>query len=225
MPRPRALPFKDVQFAKLGRPLARTCGMLNADADYARIVALLTKQQLAPYVSFAKTDDFNGIARNKTGRVVVRVSDGTIVSGDSSGIEAGDFHDRSNPVTHPTFEPDCYRAVGESDTTYDGGPAIKLDLVPTCKSKDPHDVDYPFTTLYANSQNLHPLDVSGTVPPTGDNKSVTVSLDQRYRDFDGRVLPTRLKVDVSGSGWMFWLQVHVTETYGDYRFLNSLELP
>jgi len=195
--------------------------MINADADYARIVSLLGKQQLAPYVSYAKTDDVNGLVHSKSGRVVVRVSDGKIVAGDSSGIEAGDYHDRSNPVTHPTFDPACYRATGESETTYEGQPAVRLTLAPVCASKNPHDVEYPFTTLYAQRDSLHPLDVNGTVEPTDDSKSVTVSLDQRYADFGGRVLPTRLKVDVSGSGWMFWLHVHVVETYGDYQFLNS----
>jgi hypothetical protein len=195
--------------------------MLNADADYAQIVSLLTKQQLAPYVSYAKSDVVDGFGKHTgAGHVVVRVSDGTIVSGDSSGIEAGDYHDRSNPVSHPTFVAACYRAVTETADTYAGRPALKLTLVPTCQSK-PHDVDYPFTTLYADPQTLHPLDVSGTVKPTADSKDVMVALDQHFADFNGRVMPTQLKVDVSGSGWMFWLQVHVTETYGDYQFLNS----
>jgi len=135
--------------------------MLNADADYARIVALLTKQQLAPYVSYAKSDTVKGFGKHDaSGRVVVRVSDGVIISGDSSGIEAGNYHNRANPVTHSSFEAACYHAVSESEASYNGQPAIKLTLAPTCKSSNPNDVEYPFTTLYADSQTLRPLDVS-----------------------------------------------------------------
>ena len=196
--------------------------MTSADSDYARVVALLTKQQLAPYVSYAKVDEVRGIAkRSDDGRVVVRLSDGKIISGDSSGVEAGDYHGRANPVSHPSFDPACYRATGESESTYDGARALKIDLEPTCASHNTDDVEYPFTTLYVDPQTLHPINVSGVVKPTEDNKDVTVALDQRFGEFDGRVLPSQLNVDVSGHGWMFWLQVHVIERYGDYRFTTS----
>jgi hypothetical protein len=195
--------------------------MLHADTDYARIVSLLGKQQLAPYVSYQKHDTINGFSGKHGNHVVVRTSDGSIVTGEDSGIEAGDYHHHSNPVTHPTFDRACYRATDETETTYGGRPALRLTLAPTCASKNPHDVEYPFTTLYADKDNMQLLDVNGTVEPTDDNKSVTVALDEQYETFDGRILPSRLKVDVSGSGWMFWLQVHVTETYDTYQFLNS----
>ena len=195
--------------------------MISADADYARIVALLSKQQLAPYVSYAKTDTVKGLGKARdSGRVVVRVSDGTIISGDSSGIQAGDYHGRANPVSHPSFDPACYRATGEEGAELDGRSAIKLTLAPVCRSSG-DDNDYPFTTLYADATTLEPLDVYGVIEPSDANKNVRIALDQHYGEFSGRVLPTSLKVDVSGSGWMFWLQVHVTETYADYRFTNS----
>jgi hypothetical protein len=200
--------------------------MLGADTDYARIVAQLTKQQLAPYVSYTKTDTFNGMGSSKhDGRVVVRISDGAIVSGDSSGVEAGDYHGRANPVTHSSFEAACYRATSEAESSYNGQPAIRIELTPKCESENTGDTDYPFTTLYADARTLLPLDVNGTVVPADAHKSVTIALDQTYAEFDGRVLPARLKVDVAGSGWMFWLHVHVTETYADYRFLNTLSSP
>ncbi|MBV8116930.1 MAG: hypothetical protein JOZ01_03070, partial [Candidatus Eremiobacteraeota bacterium] len=58
-------------------------------------------------------------------------------------------------------------------------------------------------------------------PETEHNKGVSVSLAQRFAEFDGRVLPSSIKVDVSGSGFMFWLQVHLTESYSNFQFLNS----
>jgi hypothetical protein len=199
--------------------------MLSADADYAHIVSLLRKQQLAPYVAYLKSDHATGMAHVQSdGRVVVRISDGSIVSGESSGIEAGDYHNHSNPVTHPSFDPACYRATSESSATYNDIPAIKFELSPVCRDPDSNDKDgddYPFTTLFANPQDLRPIAVSGSFRPSDPHADVTVKLDQRYDVFDGRVLPSRLKVDVDGGGWMFWLHIHVTETYHDYQFLKS----
>jgi hypothetical protein len=195
--------------------------MISADSDYARIVALLTKQQLAPYVSYYAKENIEGVKHDDDGRVVVRTSDGKIVSGRSSGIEAGDYHSHANPVSHPAFDPACYRATKESQATFEGQTVIKLDLVPTCSNHNDGDVEHPFTTLFADAQTLRPLDVSGKVVPTGDNKVVTVALDQRFAEFSGHVLPSRLKVDVTGTSFMFWLQVHVDETYSDYRFTAS----
>lgn len=197
-------------------------GMLNADADYARMVLLLSKQQLAPYVSYVKTDTVDGLGKHKdSGRIVVRVSDGAIVSGASDEqLNVSDYRGHYNPITHPPFDPACYRATAEADAEYDGGSALKFTLAAVCKNR-PGDNDYPFTTLYVDPDTMHPLDVTGTAKPTDDNKDVSISLDLHYRDFGGRVLPASVKVDVSGAGWMFWLQVHVTETYADYRFSNS----
>lgn len=199
--------------------------MATADSDYARVLSLLTKQQLAPYVSYVKRDDFNGFGQhgkdNENDRVVIRISDGAVVHGKSSGIEAGNYHDRSNPVSHPAFDPNCYRATSESATTYNGESALKLNLEATCKSKHDGDVDYPFTTLIARADSLQPIDVHGTAPQTGDDKNVSVTLDQTFDTFDGRVLPSRLKVDVVGSGFMFWLNLHITETYMGYEFSKN----
>ena len=198
--------------------------MLTADADYQRVVSLLSKQQLAPYVSYAKTDKINGVIKHRDDtRTVIRVSDGKIISGgdDSMDVETGHYHQKSNPVSHPAFDPACYRATGESETNYDGAPAVKFDLAPTCKSASPDDDEYPFTTLYAAADTMQPVDVRGTIRPNADSKDVTVNVDQVFSNYEGRVLPSRLKVDVTGSGWMFWLQIHVTETYSEYAFSNK----
>ena len=197
--------------------------MATADSDYARVVSLLTKQQLAPYVSYAKHDEFNGFGQHKPDddRVVVRVSDGVIVRGNSSGVEVGNYHERSNPVTHPAFDPACYRAKSENDTSYNGESVVKFDLEPTCRSQHKGDDDYPFSTLIARADSLQPIDVQGTAPQTGDDKDVRVSLDQTFDTFAGRILPSRLNVDVVGTGWMSWLNLHVTETYTSYQFSKT----
>ena len=146
---------------------------MTGDAEYARIVAMLAHQQLAPYVAYAKNDNVTGVGHfDKQSRVVVRVSDGTIVSGESSGIEAGDYHNRSNPVTHPAFIASCYRPTAESNETYAGRPALRFTLEPTCATEhgDQTSEEYPFSTLHADAQTLAPLNLSGD-PPSPSLKS------------------------------------------------------
>ncbi|HTA40069.1 MAG TPA: hypothetical protein VK760_13380 [Candidatus Acidoferrales bacterium] len=196
---------------------------MNADADYARVVDLLTKQKLAPYVAYVTRDRISGLAHDgEDGRIVVRTSDGKIVSGKQhvdvnvanssfSGLD-------SNPVSQPVFAPHCYRATGETPATLDGSAVLKLTLTATCGSYH----DYPFTTLYVDPQTYRPLEVSGIATPgDGDSKSVTVALDERYAGFDGRWMPVSLNVDVTGSGVMFWLQVHLREIYSAYEFRSN----
>jgi hypothetical protein len=195
---------------------------MSADADYARVVDLLTKQQLAPYVAYTARDRITGLAKDSSdGRLVVRVSDGKIVSGtqhidvnvkDSSydGLD-------SNPVAKPVFRAQCYRATSETQATLDGEPVRKFSLVPTCGSVSA----YPFSTLYVDPVTYRPLEVSGAAGPTEASKYVTISLDQRYAAFDNRWMPSSLNIDVSGSGLMFWLQVHVKEIYSGYEFLDK----
>ena len=198
----------------------RCSSSMSADVDYARVVELLTKQQLAPYVAYVVRDRIGGLAHDhEDGRIVIRTSDGKIVSGKQhvdvdiansafSGLD-------SNPVSQPVFAPHCYRATGETPATLDESPVLKLTLAPTCGTYH----DYPFTTLYIDPQTFRPLEVSGVATPgDGDSKTVTVALDQRYAGFDGRWMPVSLKVDVTGSGFMFWLQVHLSEIYSDYDF-------
>ena len=192
---------------------------MNADVDYARVVEILTKQQLAPYVAYTAHDRVSGMANDhESGRIVVRTSDGKIVSGKQQfDVDVGNSSFKgfnSNPVSKPVFDPHCYRASSEAPATLDGSPALKLALVPTC---GPYH-EYPFATLYADPQTLRPLEVSGTAHGDDDSKSVTVALDQHFAAFDGRWMPSSLTIDVTGTGFMFWLQVHVKEIYSDYRF-------
>lgn len=196
---------------------------MSADSDYARVVQLLTKQQLAPYVAYVARDVVNGLgADSKQDRIVIRTRDGKILSGSThmkvqTGYDASDI----NPITHPAFDPKCYRATGQRNSSFEGTAALEISLAATCKSRRAEDNDYPFTTLYVDSHTMRPLDVNGTVPESEKNKGVTVALDQHFGQYAGRVLPSSFKLDVSGSGLMFWLQVHLTETYSNYEFLNS----
>jgi hypothetical protein len=68
---------------------------------------------------------------------------------------------------------------------------------------------------------MRPLYAVGNVPESDDSKGVAVSVEEQFGEFSGRVMPTLIKVDVAGSGFMFWLQVHVSETYANYTFSSS----
>jgi len=194
---------------------------MNADSDYARVVEILSHQTLAPYVSYAHEDRVSGMAHDtEQARVVVRVSDGKIVAGSQPvEIQSGSSYDKheSNPVTKPAFDAKCYRATGETPSTYDGAPAFEINLESIC----PNDANNAFATLYVEPHSLRPLDVTGSASVRENVGHVNVSLDQTFAVFDGRSMPATLRVDVKGSGLMFWLHVHVNETYSDYRFLNS----
>jgi hypothetical protein len=195
---------------------------MTAATDYARAVEQLSKAHLAPYVSFVQRVRVNGMAKtDSTDRVVVRVRDGKVIEGSTVSYNSQSGSQQTNPITSPIFDPSCYRATNESPSTIDGALALKLDLVPVCSETFPGDRNYAFNTLYVDPATLRPIEASGSVPPDADSKGVAVSLDQRYGTFDGHVMPTETRVDVTGSGWMFWLQVHFHEEFSDYRFLNS----
>jgi hypothetical protein len=196
---------------------------MNADTDYQRIVDLLTKQHLAPYVAYDARDSIKGLGnKNNEEHIVVRVSDGKVVSGTSGvSIDNGSGTHKYNPITNPVFDPKCYKATGEAPATYNGADAVKFTLAATCKERDKDAHDYPFTTLYADARNLVPIDATGVVVQTEDNKGVDISVEQQFALFEGRVLPSMTKIDINGSGVMFWLQLHVRETYDHYTFMNS----
>jgi hypothetical protein len=194
---------------------------MNADSDYARVVEILSHQTLAPYVSYAHENRVGGMVHDtERARVVVRLSDGKIVAGGQPvDVDSSSSYDRheSNPVTKPAFDAACYRATDERLSTYDGAPALEISLVSICEN----DKNNTFATLYAEPHSLRPLDVQGSASIHEHLGHMQVSLDQTFAVFDGRSMPAALRVDVRGSGLMFWVQVHVNETYSDYQFLNS----
>lgn len=194
---------------------------MNADSDYARIVELLSKQTLAPYVSYVRQSRVTGLAHEaEGGRIVVRLSDGKIVDGNaSSGQDRSSSYGRhaSNPVTKPAFYAACYRATGESLSAYGDASALEISLVSICSD----DANNAFSTLYADPRSLRPLEVKGWAFDHEQLGRVKVALDERFALFDGRTMPAALRVDVTGSGMLFWVQAHVDETYSDYRFLQT----
>jgi hypothetical protein len=196
---------------------------MNADSDYARVVEILAHQTLAPYVSYAHEDRVTGVAHDtEHTRVVVRVSDGTIVAGkEPVDVDSRSSYDRheSNPVTKPAFDASCYRATDERLSTYDGVPALEISLASICQN----DKNNAFSTLYVDPHSLRPLDVRGSATIHESVGRMKVSLDQTFAVFNGRSMASALRVDVTGSGLMFWLQVHVYETYADYEFLDTFE--
>lgn len=197
---------------------------MNVDADYARVIEQISRAHLTPYVAYVVQDTINGLGASESReRIVIRVQDGKVVSGHmhTAVVEGNDEISSMNPVSRPIFDPACYRATGERPTTIDGSAEIAFTLVPTCPDKHPGDHNHPFTTLYADPGTLRPLDVNGTVTGGKNGTNVSVTMDEAFGRYGGRVMPSTMKVDVSGSGWMFWLQVHVHETYTDYEFLNS----
>lgn len=198
---------------------------MSADTDYARILDLLSKQRLPAYVAYDTRDRINGLgADDQRDHIVVRVRDGKIVAGSSHvsvKADSAKYAENSNPVSNPLFDAKCYRATGERRTSFKGRDVLELTLQPTCAQAHPGDHKYPFTTMYADPRSLAPIEVTGTPSSSEDSKNVTVSLDQQFTEVDGRIMPSSIKVDVSGTGIMFWLQVHVDESYANYQFLNS----
>jgi hypothetical protein len=194
---------------------------MNADSDYARVVEILSKQTLARYVSYAHQSRVTGLARDTEGdRIVVRTSDGKIVAGNaSSGLDGRSSYARheSNPVSKPAFDAACYRATGERLSPYGEASALEIALVSIC-DKDPNNA---FSTLYVDPHSLRPLEVKGWSFDHEQVGRVKIVLDERFAVFDGRTMPAALRVDVTGSGLLFWVQVHADETYSDYQFLDS----
>ncbi len=197
---------------------------MSVEADYARVIEQLSRAHLTPYVAYVVQDTVNGLGASAAReRIVIRVQDGRVVSGrmHTSIAYDGDTISSMNPVSKPIFDPACYRPTAERTRTLDGAAALAFTLVSTCPDKQPGEHDHPFTTLYADLGTLRPLDVNGTVEGGRDSTNVTVTMDETFAQYGDRVMPSAMKVDVTGSGLMFWLQVHLHETYSNYEFLNS----
>ena len=192
---------------------------MSIDSDYARVAAHLAASRLTPYVSYVARSQVDGIGQSKGDRIVVRVSDGKVVSHDSDNVDvevSGRRRKSGNLVADDIFDPSCYRATSERATTFDRKAALVFSITPTCPDqKDEH--DHPLTTLYADAQTFAPL----AVEANGEDKYVHVDIDERYGEFEGRTMPISLHVDVAGTGLMFWLQVHVQQVFSDYEFLQK----
>jgi len=196
---------------------------LDAAHDYASAIRYL-HNTFPAYVSYVQKTraKIGPIDRSDEGTIVVRTSDGKVVSGKPSEIQinaSSKFH--GDAVEHSPFDPDCYAPVSASSTTFDGAPAEALALRGTCKSghDDKDDAsDLDFTTLYVNPHTFQPLSVSGV----NNDDTVSVRLEEDFSAVDGHTVPSLLSVRVLGHGWMGWLDIRARVEYSRYQFLSSM---
>lgn len=193
---------------------------MPADIDYSRVIALMSAQHLPAYVSYVERGNAWGIGgydgNGDSKPVYVRTSDGAIVAGPKPMERDEQYRDKrdSNPVSRPAFDPKCYAPVSEARDVWDGRPALRFALRPTCGNDD-H--DSPFDTLFADATTFAPLAVTGRFSDSG----VGVALSQTYAPIGKVILPAKLSVDVGGHGLLFWVREHVRVEYVDYTFYQE----
>ena len=177
---------------------------MSADADYARVVATM-RHALPAYVAYIQSARVRGMgAVESTSRIVLRTADKKVVHGGEPGVVNIDAE---------VFDPECYRPTGEETTSRDGRTVVSFTLAPTCRAagKD------PFTTLYADPVTMRPTEVTGT----RESERVRVSVEEKFSTVRDWSVPASFKVDIEGSGIVFWLQIHALKTFSDYRFYAS----
>ncbi|MDP9110088.1 MAG: hypothetical protein M3M96_00435, partial [Candidatus Eremiobacteraeota bacterium] len=205
--------------------------------DYAQVLAAMNRQRFPAFVSYDQrtTASTSGFVRgfglgdaDESGTYTVRTSDGAVVErpgshkGSTWGDEARGGAHESNPVTRPAFVIGCYVPQSEDRDTMSGHPALRFTLAPvrskTCGGAGrSSDHDTPFTTLYADPVTYRPIAATGSF----DDSHVKVDLAEDFDTIAGRTLPTRITVNVKGSGLMFWLHVRAEQTYSNYQFETS----
>jgi len=196
---------------------------MDAAADYAAVRRALTNANLPAYVSYVVRSHagFDAIHGDDTTTIVVRTSDGKIISGKPPKIEVASGHEYgSDVVRHGPFDPACYQASSATLTTFESHAVEAIALRAVCHEK--HDTDHSddteFTTLYADPVTHRPLAVVGA----DSEQFVNVHLDERFVVASGFVLPATFTVKIAGSGPMFWLNVDARVSFSDYRFMSAL---
>jgi len=155
------------------------------------------------------------IVKDEEDAVVVRTSDGKVISGKNATVTIAPGQGFSgNIVLTSPFNPACYSPVSETRDTFEGAAADAIALHETCG----HGKDDPdFTTLYVDPRTQEPL---GVVGGTSDN-DVRVRLEETFRRVGDRLLPAHFGVIVKGkSFWLGWLDVVAQIDYSRYRFLT-----
>ena len=189
---------------------------MNAAADYAAVRKALTKP-LPPYVSYvtrtqAKIGPFN---HDGTQHIVVRTSDGKVLSGktDNIQISSGGSSSPGDVVTRPVFEANCYAATAARNAEFEGKTVEALSVHYTGpKSGGDHERD--FNTLYVDPASLDPI----AAVEIDNDQHVDALLTQRFARVGDRVLPSVLDVRIKGSGFMAWLDITVHQAISDYAF-------
>jgi hypothetical protein len=177
---------------------------MSVDADYARVVETM-RHALPAYVAYLQRDVVRGMASAESqSRIVVRTADKKIVHGkDSLDVS----------VVKRVFDPGCYRPTGEATTKRNGRTVLSFTLAPTCGSADKE----PFTTLYVDPASMRPIEAAGV----REHDRARVSIEEKFSTVREWSVPSSLKIDVEGSGFAFWLHVHVLQTFSEYGFYAS----
>jgi hypothetical protein len=186
---------------------------VNATADYAAAAAQLNRP-LPAYVSYVdrSSGGWGPLQGSRSTHVVVRTSDGHVISGSSPVIRIGaDATTSDDVVTRPPFRPACYAPGVATLTEFDGRPAERIGLHTRC---DKSDKDADFDSLYVDPVSHRPLAAIGN----NADETTTVRIVQRFVAVDGYVLPAGIDVTVIGHGWMTWLNVAARVELSDYRF-------
>ena len=195
---------------------------MDAPADYSAAVRALTRN-LPAYISYTIHSFVHvGVDHEQTDQVVVRTSDGKIVKGKRPAINVGTGdRAKSGSVHDVPFDPKCYTATGAHTVQFEGRTAEQIDLRPTCHDRGDNEADAKtsgdFTKLYVDPVSYSPLAAIGE----GTDKTVAVHLEQRFTNASGHVVPASFRVEIKGSGFMFWLNILVREEFSRFGFSNS----
>jgi len=189
---------------------------MDAVHDYAEATRFM-HNTFPAYVGYVQRmhAKIGPIVKDEEDAVVVRTSDGKVVSGKNATVTITPGQGFSgNIVLSSPFNPACYVPVSVARETFDGSATEAIGLRETCR----HGSDDPdFTTLYVDVRSLEPL---GVVGGTND-KDVRVRLEETFRRVGERLLPAHFGVTVKGkSFWLGWLDVVAQIDYSRYRFLT-----
>ncbi len=189
--------------------------------DYARAVSYLDRSRMPAYVSFVERTSARGIggAQSDDQRIYVRMSDGKIVSGvppvGSHAVRSPNG-DSDNPFRGGGFfNPQCYVPTNESQTRWNGQPAVRFQLQAICSNEN------GITELYADPETLRPVAADGVIPDPDDHVSAAVEL--RYATIGQYTLPSSIRAHAVGHGWLFWVRERVEVDYSAYRFYTTEE--
>jgi hypothetical protein len=188
---------------------------LNAAADYAAAREALIKP-LPAYVAYVSHTQasFGPFKHDDTRHIVVRTSDGKVVSGEPSSVQIrANSTYASDLMTHPIFEPDCYVATGARSAEFEGKTVEALSVRYTCHS-NPGDHEKDFKTLYVDAVTHDPI---AAVEQDSDSH-MEAFLAQHYTRAGEHVVPSVLDVRVKGSGYLAWLDITVHQVYSGFSF-------
>ncbi len=190
---------------------------MDAAADYAAARHALA-QPLPAYVSYVlhSQGSFGPFKHADTQHVVVRTSDGKIVSGKLSSVQVNaDTSYSDDLVTHPPFKPACYDATSAKSVEFQGNAVEELSLAFKCRDSE-H--EHGFTVLYVDPATHEPI----AALEERNDSNVYVRLEQRFARVGTRVLPSGLDVRVKGSGFLGWLDVTAHQVYSHFALSDSL---